>query len=232
MKLILNKKLDEARETKSFFFTPDQKVTWQAGQYFYVTLPKLNYPDPRGDTRHFTISASPTEGDDIRITTRVRPESGFKKSLDELPIGTQLVGRGPNGLFVLPEKIKPESRYVFLAGGIGITPFRSMIKYALDKNIEVPIHVIHSNSDTEFVFKKDLDTWAGQLKNLKLNYIDTSKEGRLDLDKLKERTKDYDLTKTTFWVVGPPAYVNAMDEILTQMGVLEDNKRVEKFTGY
>src|SRR3990167_3105081 len=88
MKLKLIKKQTEAKGTKSFFFEPSEKVDWLPGQYFYHTLPKLNYPDPKGATRHFTISSSPTEGNLIRLTPRVRNESGFKQTLDELPIAS------------------------------------------------------------------------------------------------------------------------------------------------
>ena len=87
MQLQLVKKVDEARGTKSFFFNivdgylSEEKLSWEPGQYIYITLPYLNYPDERGDTRHFTISSSPTEGDLIRITIRIRQESGYKKHL-------------------------------------------------------------------------------------------------------------------------------------------------------
>ncbi|EKD57627.1 MAG: hypothetical protein ACD_57C00206G0001, partial [uncultured bacterium] len=82
MKLKLVKKKNEAEGTKSFFFESETKVDYSPGQYFFITLPKLNYPDQRGETRHFTLSSSPTE-QLLRITTRIRPESGYKKTLDE-----------------------------------------------------------------------------------------------------------------------------------------------------
>ncbi len=139
MKLKLIDVRDEARSTKSFFWQAEKAVSYIPGQYFYFTLPKLNYPDPRGATRHFTLSSSPTEGVTLRNTTRIREESGFKKSLSELPVGSEIQGEGPNGTFILDEK--EPGPHIFIAGGIGITPFRSMIKYASDKNLTIPIYL-------------------------------------------------------------------------------------------
>ena len=98
MKLRLVKKTDEAKGTKSFFWEPEKKINYLPGQYFYFTLPKMTREDPKGNTRHFTLSSSPTEGNLIRHTTRIR-ESGYKKSLDDLKIGSEILGEGPNGTF-------------------------------------------------------------------------------------------------------------------------------------
>ena len=110
MRLVLVDKKTEAEGTKSFFFEPEEIVSYLPGQYFYFTLPKLKFPDERGDTRHFTLSSSPTEGKTLRITTRVREESGFKKTLDELPFGSNLEGRGPNGTFYIPSSGLPAGK--------------------------------------------------------------------------------------------------------------------------
>ncbi len=127
MKLRLIEKRDEARGTKSFFWQSETHVIWKAGQYFYFTLPKMKYPDSKGTTRHFTISSSPTESDFLRITTRIREDSGYKKTLNELQIGAEIEGEGPNGTFIFAKS--ETGPQVFIAGGIGIAPFRSIIKY-------------------------------------------------------------------------------------------------------
>lgn len=233
MKLTLVKKTEEAKGTKSFFFNLDQEFIFEAGQYIYITLPELKYEDPRGDTRHFTISSSPTEGKTIRITTRIRQESGYKKTLDELEIGSTLIGRGPQGFFVLnPKNVDPTSPQIFLAGGIGITPFRSMIKFSLDTNLNIPINLIYSNSDSDFTFKSDLDLWQSQNSNLKINYFDSSQSGHLDSEKITKLLPTIDLKHATFWVVGPNTFVNAMEENLEKLNIPEENIKTEKFTGY
>lgn len=235
MKLTLVKKNDEAKSTKSFYFETSEEFIYEAGQYIYITLPKLRYEDSRGDTRHFTISSSPTEGNLIRITTRMREESGYKKTLDELPIGAVVEGRGPHGSFVFP--IINSSLLTlncFLAGGIGITPFRSMIKYNLDKGLGIPIHLIYSNSDSDFIFKNDLIKWQSENDNLKIDYIDTSISGHIDSLKIESLIKNWklEIENCAFSAVGPNAFVNAMEEILEQLEVPEENIKTEKFTGY
>ena len=233
MKLKLVKKQDEAKGTKSFFWEPEKPVTYLPGQFLYYTLPKLNYPDPRGETRHFTISSSPTEGPTLRLTTRIREESGYKKTLDELQIGAEIEGEGPNGTFVLnDDDLGP---HVFLAGGIGITPFRSMFKYALDKNLPTQIYLIYSDSTEEdMAFKKELGEAAKTRPNIKIELVITSKIGRIDELLIKKLIGNWklEIKNCIWWVSGPPAFVDAMQEILGKVGVTSNHLRAEKFTGY
>ncbi len=230
MQLKLINKIDEARGTKSFFWEPDSQVNYLPGQYFYYTLPKLNYPDSRGATRHFTISSSPTEGNLLRLTTRIREESGYKKTLDELAIGTTIEGEGPNGTLILDENEK-DKNHIFLAGGIGITPFRSFIKYNIDKNLKIPMHLIYSNSDDDFAFKKELEDWQKQFDFVRVDFFDTSKSGHLDDKSIKTLLSVLEID-STFWVVGPPPFTDAMEETLEKMKIPSDRIRSEKFTGY
>lgn len=239
MNLKLVKKVEEAKDTKSFIFDKPEGFGFEAGQYIYLTLPKLNYPDARGDTRHFTISSSPTE-DFIQVTTRIRQESGYKKTLDELPLGSLIESRGPMGSFVFNYTLYAKRYSLFLAGGIGITPFRSMIKYTIDKNLNIPMYLIYSNSDSDFVFKKELDTWQKENSFLKIEYFDSSKFGHLDklkisklLDSEAERVNwNLVIDHCMFWSVGPNIFVNSMEEILEKMNIPEENIKTEKFTGY
>lgn len=243
MKLTLVKKVTEASGTVTFFWKSERKIEYLPGQYFYYTLPKLNYPDTRGATRHFTISSSGTEGEELMLTTRIRAESGYKKSLDELKIGESLEGDGPNGTFILnEEKSEPQ---IFLAGGIGITPFRSFIKFAIDSGLKTPLYLIYSNSHTEeIVFKNELEKWAQENENFKLiltvSKPEESKEkwsgkvGRIDEKLILESVKNWqiDIKNSTFWVCGPPPMVSAMEETLEKLNVSPANIVTEKFTGY
>ena len=231
MKVKLVKVTQEARGTKSFFWEPNSEIKFLPGQYFYYTLPKLNYPDERGATRHFTIASSPTEGNLLRLTTRTREESGYKKTLNEIKVGETIEGEGPTGTFIFNEKTIKEGdtkSHVFLAGGIGITPFRSIIKYVTDKKLKTSIHLIYSNSNSEFVFKKELDKW------LNVDYVDTSQSGHLDELKIDKLIQNYKLKikNCMFWVVGPPAFVSAMEDVLDKLKISSDRIITEKFTGY
>ena len=232
MKLKLVKKVTEAKGTKSFFWEPEREVKWLPGQFYYFTLPKLNYPDPKGSTRHFTISSSPTEGNLLRLTTRIREESGYKKTLDELPVGTEIEGEGPSGTFILDEN--EPGPHVFLAGGIGITPFRSIIKYAVDKKLDIPMHLIYSNSDSDFALGEELKKWDKENEFLKMEFFDSGKSGHLDNLKINKFIENWKLKigNCTFWVVGPPAFIDAMEDTLEKIGVTSNKLRSEKFTGY
>lgn len=239
MKLKLIEKRVEAKGTKSFFWESEKKTEWLAGQYFYFTLPKLNYPDPRGATRHFTISSSPTEDNVLRLTTRIRKESGYKKTLDELKIGSEIEAAGPNGTFILDEK--EAGNHVFIAGGIGVTPFRSMIKYAIDNNIGSKITLIYSNSTPEEIaFYTEFVDWAAKWPNLKLAITVTHPEeskqiwkgltGRIDLAMIKKYSEG--INDPTYWLCGPPAMIDGVEEVISKMKIPDNKLRTEKFTGY
>lgn len=227
MELKLVNKISESSNTKSFFFEPKNKIEWIPGQYIYITIPKLNYEDKRGNIRHFTISSSPTEGNLIRITIKMRQESGYKKTLDELPIGSILEGKGPMELFLINKSIK---KNVFLAGGVGVTPFRSMIKYNTDLNLKIPMHLVYSNSNEEYIFKKEFEKIKGKHSYIDTTYINSTISGRLDNKKLSSilNVNNVDM----FWVVGPNPFVDAMEEILEQLNIPSDKILTEKFTGY
>ncbi len=243
MKLKLVKKQDEAKGTKSFFWETESAVSWFPGQYFYYTLPTLKYPDTRGSTRHFTISSSPTEGSTLRLTTRIREESGFKKTLDELPTGVEVEGQGPEGTFILDEHEKGKN-HVFLAGGIGITPFRAFIKYNIDKNLQIPMHLIYSNSvPEEIAFRAEFEDWAKNFPFFKLSMTvskpEESKEpwsgltGRIDENLIKSLNTKYNIPNTaTWWLCGPPAFIDAVEQTVGKLGITSDHIRSEKFTGY
>ena len=239
MKLKLVEKRDEAEGTKSFFWEPENEVPYLPGQYYYFTLPELKYPDPRGSTRHFTLSSSPTEGKLLRLTTKIREQSGFKKTLDELPTGTLIDGEGPNGTFILEDK--NTGPHIFIAGGIGITPFRSMIKNVSDKNLHTEINLIYSNSTSEEItFRKELSDISSLHKNIQINLTISHPEesseqwngniGRIDENLIKKLVSD--IAKPTWWICGPPPMIDAMEVVLGKMGITSDRIRSEKFTGY
>jgi ferredoxin-NADP reductase len=220
MNLKLVKKIIEAKNTKSFFFEKPKGLEFVAGQYSYLTLGKT--------TKQLTIASSPTE-EFIQITTRIRRESEFKQNLDNLEIGSEIEARAPFGTFILEDKFKNN---IFLAGGIGITPFRSMIKYNIDRKLGIKMHLIYSNSDSEFVFKEELDQWQKENDFIKVSYHNSSISGHLDSFKLSSLYTTYDIQHTVFYAVGPHAFVNSMEDILEELNIPTDKINTEKFTGY
>lgn len=235
---LIDKKI-EAKGTKSFFFEPPKFIDYLPGQFLYYTLPKLAFPDARGATRQFTLSSSPTEGILLRLTTRIREESGFKKSLDALQIGTVVEIEGPNGTFLLDANEK--GPHVFIAGGIGVTPFRSMIKYIIDKNLPFDMHLIYSNSiPEEIAFRAEFENYADLIHNFKLTQTITKPQeskapwrggtGRIDSNLITRSVSE--MKNPTFWVCGPPTMVSAMEITLKELKIPPSKIKAEKFTGY
>lgn len=211
----------ESDNISSFIFEKPKGFSFYPGQYLDIQLP---IEDPLGKTRAFTISSSPTE-DFLMITTK-KGVSVFKKHLFSLKPGDIISTSHPVGTFILDES----SPAVFLAGGIGITPFRSMIKYAVDKKLTTPITLIYSNSDNKFLFKKELENWQTKLTNLRIIYHLTGTNGRLELTQLDAIA--YLNVNSIFYLAGPPKMVDDFEKILLDLGVDELNIRYDRFDGY
>jgi ferredoxin-NADP reductase len=240
MKLKLVKKNEEAKGTMSFVFEPEKEVNWLPGQYFYWSLPELK-DDPKGNTRHFTIHLSPSEGKNIGLTTRIRDVSPFKQAFSKLNIGDIVQGEGPEGTFVLDEHEKGE--HVLMAGGIGITPFRSFIKYNIDKGLkDTKLHLIYANSNPlEIAFKSELESWAKAADNITVDMTVSEPDsswngltGRIDAAMIQKLIGNWqaEIGKLTFWLCGPPPMAEAMEKILGSMNISSGKVRSEKFTGY
>ena len=212
-----------------------------AGQFAFFDIGKV-YDDPKGPIRHFTLTSSPTE-EFILISTRIR-DSPYKKKLDSLQIGSTVKVRGPQGKFTLHEDHSKPA--IFLSGGIGVTPFRSMIKYATDKNLPIRIIMIDSNrSRQNILFKNHFDKCADTNKNLKIIYTITEEQskngddewkgekGRIDIAMLKRYLNSGDIEKGIFYICGPPAMVKAMHNILeVDLQIPAERIKIEEFTGY
>lgn len=201
----------------SLILEKPENFHFYAGQYLDIELP---IEDKDGATRAFTISSSPSE--EFLMITPKKGISPFKKFLEKLKAGDYIATSHPAGTFTLDESTSA----VFIAGGIGITPFRSIIKYALDNKITTPITLIYSNSDPDFLFKEELEEWKKDLSNLKVIYITTSLDGHLT---------HIPYTKyhiPIFYLAGSHSFVNNMAQILTNSGVDETNIRYDRFDGY
>ena len=241
-KINLQEVREEARDTKTFVFNKPSGFDYIAGQYVYLTLPHLDAPDARGDTRQFTLSSSPTE-ENLMVTVRMRSHSAYKHTLSKLPAHAEISMRGPNGTFVL-DSDNEKNVQVMLAGGIGITPYRSIIKYLVDKNLGVPIVLVCSNSKPEDIsFKAELDKIYKDHEWLKVIYTVSRPEestikwtgltGRIDEQFLRNNlTSHLTLPTSIFWVCGPPAMVTGVEETLKNVGIADGRVKTEKLTGY
>lgn len=168
MKLTLDHIREEGFDVRSFFLKADAPVTWKAGQFLHYTLPHDN-PDSRKTERYFTNAAAPQEGS-VMITTRFAGEksSSFKKALFALPIGGTIEATGPEGEFTVDDYSHP---LVFIAGGIGVTPFRSILFDLEQKGITVNVDLLYANRTEDAVYRRELETLVKRYPTLKITYI-------------------------------------------------------------
>lgn len=214
-----------------------EHLDYAAGQFAFFKLDGV-LGDPKGPVRHFSISSSPTEQEIIFISTRIR-ETPYKQKLASLENGTKILAWGPQGEFVLHgDYSKPA---VFLSGGIGVTPFRSMIKYATDKQLPLKIVMFDSNRDEQnILYKDEFDSWSAKNKNLQVVYTvtDDSKgwtgeKGRIDKAMITRHLDKGELDSSIFYICGPPGMIQAMHDLLKNELQVPDNRvKVEEFTGY
>src|SRR5437764_7717623 len=123
-----------------------QEVDFKAGQYFWVTLLDPPYDDEKGPRRHISVVTSPNERGVLGLCTRIR-DTAFKRSLVELPVGTEVEVEEPKGTYTLPEET--DRPYVFVAGGIGITVFRCMLKYIDEEGLPQRVTLVYSSRERE-----------------------------------------------------------------------------------
>jgi ferredoxin-NADP reductase len=183
------------------------------------------------------------------FSTRIR-DSPYKKRLSTLEKGTKVKVRGPEGQFVLHQDYTKPA--VFLSGGIGVTPFRSIIKYATDMQLPIKIIMFDSNRNrNNTLFKKEFDEWARINKNLKIIYTISEKDqndeqsslstandwkgeyGRINKAMILKYVDTNVLNDSIFYICGPPSMLKAMQILLQEdLEIPKERIKVEEFTGY
>ncbi len=222
MKVKLINKVAEVGDVTTYQLEAEEKVEWTAGQYGKYKL-DIAEPDEEGDTRYFTISSAPFEGH-LQITTRVR-NSSFKQTLDSLQVGEEFELIKTNGDFVVED---PTNQYVFLAGGIGITPFRSILLDLDHRGEQLNVILLYGNRNADVVFEDELKELAEKHPEFGLHVL-------IDPQRLEEATiRQYvsDLATPIFYVSGPVPMVMSLKETLVGMGVAEERIKLDDFPGY
>ncbi|MGH3114993.1 MAG: FAD-dependent oxidoreductase [Gaiellaceae bacterium] len=212
-----------------------EEVDFTAGQYFFVTLPDVGDQDDKGLRRHITVVTSPNEKGVLGFATRMR-DSAFKRSLAKLPVGAEVDVETPKGSFALPEDASRP--LVFVAGGIGITVFRSMLRYIQEEGLPHRVTLIYSNRDRESTaFLDELRALESENANLRLVLTMTQDPGwegetrKIDSEFLQDHLGE-NLDENTFLVAGPPAMVEGVQQALDEAGVDEQNVNAERYSGY
>jgi ferredoxin-NADP reductase len=239
MKIRLKEKKVISKNTVSFYFEIPNGFSWTAGQYLHYKI-EDGEADSRGQNRFFSIASAPFENT-IQLTTRIYEDgSSFKKKLFKLSPGENIEVHGPRGDFLIREGI---SNYIFIAGGIGITPFRSIVKDLDHRKLPMNISLLYANKNQEIIFGDELETIASKHPEFEINYfISGAKElleiasnikirpGRIDKNAVQLAVKEID--STVFYVSGPETMVYYFEDLLADLGVLRNNILCDYYIGY
>lgn len=235
--LSLKDKLVIAKDTYEFSFVSDKKLSFIPGQYLEWTLEHRD-PDSRGNRRYFTISSSPTE-DNIKLGVKFYPElSSFKNRLLSINVGDKIVASQCAGEFVMTKNIN--TKLVFIAGGIGITPFRSMIKYCVDKNEKRDIVLMYSNKKEEDIAYKDVLSEAENKIGIKVMYFVTDEKPSTSGNNMRNSYSNSEIIQKeipdykdrTFYISGPHGMVSMFEKNISDIGVPKKQIKVDFFPGF
>lgn len=235
--LTLKEKNELAKDIQEFVFKPDAKLLFAAGQYLEWTLPHEK-SDTRGNRRYFTIASSPTEND-LRIGVKfIRDGSSFKKELLSLESGRIMAAGQLAGDFILPkDKLK---KMAFIAGGIGVTPFRSMIKYMIDTRDKRSVVLFYSVKNVDEIAYADLFEAARKEIGLKTAYVLSDlaqvpegwpgETGFITKEMIEKKVPDF--KERRFYLSGPNAMVESYKKLLKGVGVKNKDIVTDYFPGY
>lgn len=220
-----------------FIFQNDRPLQFAPGQYMEWTL---SHPDPddRGNRRYLTLASSPTENE-IRVGIKIpdRPSS-YKRALLDMKVNDAIVAGQLAGDFTLPRD--PAEKLVFVAGGIGITPYRSMIRSLLDRGERRDVVLLYSNRTADEIAYRDVFDRAGREFGLRAIYTLTDptraprdwrgRLGRIDAALVRAEVPDW--AERTFYLSGPNAMVEGFERALREMGVSARRIRKDFFPGF
>jgi ferredoxin-NADP reductase len=226
-----------APDTGEFVFEPDTPISFKPGQYLEWTLGHKKV-DLRGNRRYFTIASSPTERELLLGVKFYEKPSSFKKALAQMKKDDIIIASQLSGDFVLPRNQK--KKLVFIAGGIGVTPFRSMIKYLIDTKQKRDIVLIYANKTEKDIAYKNILDLASQTFNLKVIYMinelkDKTREwqgrmGYVDGKMILEEIKDWQ--ERTYYISGPPSMVAGIQKTIKNLGLGNNQIKTDFFPGF
>jgi ferredoxin-NADP reductase len=219
-------------DVKTFRFALDKDIPFKPGQYLILTL----NIDGKDVPKAFSISSSPTEKGYVEFTKKMTG-SPFSRRLDALEVGKEYALRLPMGKFTFEGEYP---KVVFLSGGIGITPIRSIFKYAADQQISSSMVLLYSSRTPEYlIFRNDFSVMQRQNTRLKVVYtltqcsdkVEGCRTGMIDDAFVKQEVPDY--CERVFYVCGPPGMVDGMRSmLLDKLSLPAEHIVTEDFVGY
>lgn len=225
----------ETEQVCDFTFTPDRKLYFHAGQYLEWTLP-LKKPDSRGNRRYFTIASAPSD-EEVHLGVRLdrAHSSAFKKQLLEMKPGDELVVSHLAGEFTLSKD--PAQKMVWIAGGIGVTPFRSMIRELAHTKQKRDIHLFYcANTENDFAYRNEFMEWCDHVGVCtryvvgKPTPVWTGLSGYLTKELMEKEVPDY--RSRLFYFSGPPMMVENYVKLVKSMGVTKSQIKTDYFPGF
>lgn len=239
MKAKIADKKEVAKDVLQFdFVVEDKDFAFTAGQYLSITLPEMYYNDSRGNIRYFSLCSSPSLLPNFSIVTRWST-SAFKRSLSRLGLGREVILGSISGNLILPPD--PSAHVVMIAGGMGISPFMSIIRRQQEQTKEQAwlqkitlLYINHNEESTPYL--PELRSYAKKIKNFHLhlamtNQIDWTGDKRtIDHEMIKEEVVDY--KQAYYLVAGPPGLVMHVANNFDKLGLKPEQYRLEEFIGY
>ena len=233
----LKDRKEVAEGTMSFRFEKPSGWNFKAGQYLDMTLLDPPETDSEGNVRSFSIASAPQE-ETLMVATRMR-DTAFKRVLRTMPFETAVRIEGPSGDLILQNDVTRTA--VFLAGGIGITPFRSIVHWAAKEKSQNRIVLFYSNrrpEDAPFLaelqsLERDNPKYKliGSMTEMEKSHRPwTGETGLIDQEMLGRHLKG--AASPIYYIAGPPAMVKGLHEMLSKTGVNDDDIRAEEFAGY
>ncbi|HKY73940.1 MAG TPA: PAS domain S-box protein [Patescibacteria group bacterium] len=212
---LINKRIVADHTYEHTFLLSGETMKFQAGQYVWLVLPNMLSPDPRGDRRAFSICSSPNNAEAITIASRVT-DSGYKQTLAALELGAKVEIIGPFGFFTMPNE--PQKPLVLLAGGIGITPFFSMIRWASEQKLPQQILLLYANSNpSRTAYIKELETLQQQNPFFSFKAV----YGKIFWDHIQSFVKNPE--KSLWYTSGPRVMVCDVADALLSHGIKEQS---------
>ena len=232
----LVEKYSVAENSIDFVFNPGGNLTYKPGQYVEWTLPH-DKVDDRGNRRYFTLASSPTEPT-LRLGAKFyEPSSSYKKALLSMAKDDSIIATQVSGDFVMPQNKK--QKLAFIAGGIGVTPFRSMTKYLLDTGEQRDITMLYAANVVQDVAYMEIFEQARQELGMMTTYVISQAEhnpnahtlaGRIDTDIIRTNIPDY--MNRVFYISGSHQMVDAVEHALRGLGVPKKSIKTDFFPGY
>ncbi len=232
----LEEKIMLSPDVIDFVFDPGQKFNYKPGQYMEWTLPN-EHADSRGNRRYFTLASSPTE-DNVRVGVKFYPDgSTYKQRMLDMDEDTPIAAGQVGGDFTLPKD--SQTRLVFIAGGIGVTPYRSMLKYLVDINENRDVTLLYSEKTPDAFVYTDVFKQAQEKIDARIVYTVTGhkhdadwhgKTGSISTQMIKQEVPDFE--DCLYFISGPHQMVVAMRDILKDLGIHQAQIKTDYFTGY